>query len=148
MTLRIKCRLVALFAMVALLIVTQGAMAESVQLGTIRGHLGPENLLDGFIVSPASDWNGLAARLLVFPDTFLDVEVCIALVLPTGDGFIRRELRCSDVAGRGQPDAVQEFITGADFPNFTWRVNALLAVEVWRFSGSGNYSGKVFADSF
>jgi len=146
MTLGSKRRLTVLFAIAVLLIATQGAVAMTVEIGTVQGSLFNGHDFDGFIVGGlASDWNGVTARWRVSPSSNLDVYVCLALILPTPGGLVRRELGCVDNYGRGGADFVQEFISRSDFPNFTWQANAQLGIEVGRFSGFGNYTGTLSA---
>jgi len=138
-----KRRLAVLFAIAVLLVATQGAVARTIEIGSIRGWLGPGNELDVYDAGLASNWITTTAKLVVFPDRGLDIITCLFLIMP-GPNSTPRQLGCMDGSGKGGSETVREYISGGDFPNSAWRFNAHLVLVAMRYGGSGNYSGKLY----
>jgi len=144
MTLGSKRRLTVLFAIAVLLIATQGAVANTVEIGSIHGWLGPGKV-DVYDLGLASDWIGSTARVVVFPDPGLDIIVCFFLIV-FDPNSTPRQLTCTDSAGPGGPERATEYISNSDFPNAVWLFNAHLGLVLMAYSGSGNYSGRVYVN--
>lgn len=138
---KVRWLVIMLVAVAMMLVVAPNGMATHQVLFTGGGSVGfSGNPVDAASIGFGSDYIGDDLVLRVSPSFGLDVEICFSLILLTNNGGSRRELGCSDRSGKGGDEALQVHINSSAFPNFNWRANALLVVEVWAFSGRGSYS--------
>lgn len=138
-SMKVKWLVVALIVAAVMLSVAPNGVATHNTIGRGEGWLDRFNPFDLWNAGFASDHLGDDLILVVAPSGNLDVKICFALHLFTTDGVFRRELSCKDRLGQGGTESLTKHISSSDFPNFTWRLNARLILEVWRFSGSGSY---------
>lgn len=138
--------IVALSTAVVMLMVPSQEVFPQEEHGRVEGWIDSSDPFDGWSLGPAADYICCWITVEVETISRLDVEVCLALVLPSRGGFLRHELICTDQRGRGGDETLRVHISSSDFPNLTWLFNAILVVEVWRFSGSGSYDLHVWVE--